>query len=154
MLLTSELAPKSLFWIFFRSAAEMRSNQHTIFALFCVRVGPKANSINCEKKENSTDAFWNGARSTNWPTTSVAHRCGDGRPHLLTHTQTSTSAWLAAAPRRIAPSRRRWPRARPSRRAWSGGSAPSLATDVELLELLDGRCSSSAPSCRAAARVP
>ena len=27
------------------------------------------------------------------------------------------------------------------------------STDVELLELLDGRCSSSAPSCRAAARV-
>ena len=99
MLFTSELASKSLFWIFFRSAAEMRSNQHTIFTPFCLRVGPGGNSINCEKKENSTDAFWNGARSTNWPTTSVAHRCGDGRPHLLTHAQPSTAAWSAAVPR-------------------------------------------------------
>ena len=54
MLFTSELLPKSLFWVFFRSAAEMRSNQHTIFAPFCVRVGPYTNSINCEKKEGVT----------------------------------------------------------------------------------------------------
>jgi hypothetical protein len=55
MLLTSELAPKSLFWIFFRSAAEMRSNQHTIFTPFGVQVGPWGDSINCEKKEGATE---------------------------------------------------------------------------------------------------
>ena len=55
MLFTSELLPKSLFWLFFRSAPEMRSNQHTIFTPFGVRIGPYVNSINCEKKEGVTD---------------------------------------------------------------------------------------------------
>jgi len=46
----------------------------------------------------------------------------------------------------------------PRRTAGALGRALRVAlhprsTDVELLELLDGRCSSSAPSCRAAARV-
>ena len=45
-----------------------------------------------KKKRGSPKISPNGGRSTNWPTTSVVHPCGDGRPHLLTHAQTSTAA--------------------------------------------------------------